>query len=260
MTDLSAAISPIKQALEQGEAKEKSLREQLDAQKEQNTKARRALAVLDPSYVEPKSKKQQPGNTGYLISTDKAQRVLDAIHQLDREGKAITQPDAREISGVAQTAVSKAFRYLRSLEIIGRAGVDQATGRECYRIMNDVTELPSKPVEKRRKKKQAPRVSSDTRAKMVRQYITDYGVDGVLTREINGVSAFTVGALMNTLTKAQYGNTKWDRSKGQRYIEPMVNDGTLVDLGEQSDGYRYLTLAVNQAPSWVKEAQETWVN
>lgn len=263
MTDLSAAIAPIKQALEEGEIKEMSLREQLDKQKDQNAKARRALAVLDPSYVEPKAKKQKSakGGTGFFISTDKAQKVLDAIRELDQQGKAITQPDARDISGVAQTAVSKAFRYLRSLEIIGRAGIDPETGRERYRVLNDVDRLPDtegKPL--RRKKKQGARIPSETRIEMVRKYIADYGTDGVRVRQINGVNAFTVGALMNALTAAKYENTNWDRAKGHRYVQPMIDDGTLIDLGEQEDGYRYLTLGATKTPSWVKEAQAAWAN
>lgn len=260
MTDLSAAINPIKEALVKGEAREKVLREELETVKEQNAKARRALAVLDPSVETRKAKKTKAGHTGFLISTERAQTVLDAIHTLDEQGKAITQPDARVVAGIPQTAVSKAFRYLRSLEIIGRAGVDPATGRDRYRILNDVKQLPQEAKVTRtvKSKKRNKRISTDARIEMVRKYIADYGTDGIHVREVNGATAFTVGALMNALTAAQYEGVNWDRSKGHNYVKPMIEDGTLVDLGEQGDGYRYLRIGT-PVPSWVKEAQ-AWAN
>ena len=262
MTDLTSAIQPIKEALKEGEAREAVLQAELNTVKEQNAKARRALAVLDPSMEAKPKKKLGKGRTGHFISTERAQAVLDAIHTLDQQGKAITQPDARVISGIPQTAVSKGFRYLRSLEIIGRAGVDPETGRERYRILNDVDRLPESDgnVTPLPKKKQAPRTSSDERIAMVRKYIADYGTDGVHVRKINGMNAFTVGALMNALTDAKYGDLNWDRSKGHRYVAPMIEDGTLVDLGEQDGGYRYLTLGTQPTPNWVKEAQSAWAN
>lgn len=259
---LNSAIAPLKKALEQGEALEKSLHDQWQAQKTENAKARRALEVLDPSVAPKPKKKLGKGRTGHLISTERAQAVLDAIRALDFEGKAITQPDARTVSGLPQTAVSKGFRYLRSIEVIGRAGVDPETGRDRYRILNDdFTVVPENLTDEAKPKKapktKARRVPHSERVDMLRKYIADYGTDGVYVRKINGVTGFTVGALMNALTKADYGNTTWDRSKGHGYVKPLLEDGTLVDLGKQEDGYGYLSIA-NPTPSWVKEA--TWAN
>jgi len=243
---LNSAIKPLKQALAQGEAEEHKLLKQLEAQKNENAKAHRALAILDPT---------EKHGTG-SISKDKVQEALNAIRELDHKRSAITQPKVRDMTTLKKTTTSKAFRYLRGQDVIGLSGIDAATGRDTYRVLDGtyatVRMEKSKVWQAKAKKPRKPLVKSAERIEMVRRYLADYGVEGMTTRDFDGTIGFTVGALMNTLNKIQYAGVNWDRSKGAAYVLPLIRDGALVALGRQADGYRYLSLSPVQA------VQTTW--
>ena len=255
---LNSAIKPLKQALAQGEAEEHKLLKQLEAQKNENAKAHRALAILDPTEKHDVGTPTRVGakvGTG-SISKDKVQEALNAIRELDHKRSAITQPKVRDMTTLKKTTTSKAFRYLRGQDVIGLSGIDAATGRDTYRVLDGtyatVRMEKSKVWQAKAKKPRKPLVKSAERIEMVRRYLADYGVEGMTTRDFDGTIGFTVGALMNTLNKIQYAGVNWDRSKGAAYVLPLIRDGALVALGRQADGYRYLSLSPVQA------VQTTW--
>lgn len=127
-------IPKFRQALEQGEANEAYLKGLLEEQRAENVKVRRALSIMDPDEAPPpKPKKKVPTHvgrtrsngtaTGHGISAEAADPfVTEMLRRTDAGEKFFSQRDIYQALGVEQSPASSAFRFLRDIGFLRKAG------------------------------------------------------------------------------------------------------------------------------------------
>lgn len=144
---LAEMIVPLRQALEQGEANAAYLEGRWKAQKFENQKMKRALDVLDPDSKPKKEKRTGTSHigrtrsngtaTGYGISVEATGPVVARIKEVaEANGGFVTQPDIHRPMDLDQAKCSSAFKYLREIGFIGKAGRDKTGRRELWRILD----------------------------------------------------------------------------------------------------------------------------
>lgn len=145
--DLTDMVPRLRQRLEQGEAHIEYLREQIEAQNGENNKVRRLLRILVPGEERPKKSpksvrrigvRNSSGghNTGFGISVEWAHAQSEKVLEMADSGVELTQTGFSEYAGIDQTRTSSLFRYLHSIQMIGRAGKSPDRRRHLWRIMD----------------------------------------------------------------------------------------------------------------------------
>lgn len=144
---LSEMIAPIRQSLEQGEKHAEYLKEMQQKQEAENTKMRRALRLLDPTYEAPVRRRRQgtprvgvtrasgtPTGFGVTVEGCKpyAEKVLEVA---DRDG-FVTQPAVYRALNSDQGTSSAAFKFFRDIGFLRKAGRDKESRREIWRILD----------------------------------------------------------------------------------------------------------------------------
>lgn len=143
---IADAVPKLYMALEHAERNEQQFKKQLDAQRQETAKIRRALSVFDPDYQNPNSHPQKAkpkpkpkptrnGATGFGISIQAVTPIADAIVEMFSDGaEYVTQTDVVERTGTTPNMVSGAFKYLRSIEFIRRSG--RRDNRDIYQVLD----------------------------------------------------------------------------------------------------------------------------
>jgi hypothetical protein len=150
---LEEMVGPLRHTLEQGEKREEMLREAANDQKQENIKMRRALRMIDPNFTPPGVTKRRkkpsaaPAHvgitrangtaTGFGISVEACGRFVDEIRKQTKTSKFFTQKAIYKAIDEDQTKASSAFRWLRAIGFLARAGRDPESRRERWKVLDD---------------------------------------------------------------------------------------------------------------------------
>src|SRR3954471_24722272 len=147
-------VPRLRQTLEQAEAHREFLRGRIEDQTAEITKIRRALQVFDPEYHAPPKKMGRPKNngnarigvktsagtsTGHGITVERCRAFVDEILKQTDGGKSnkfVTQAGVYKAIGADQTKASAAFRYLRQIEFLRKAGRTENGRGDNWAVMD----------------------------------------------------------------------------------------------------------------------------